>query len=234
MNLEYRVIYSNRKTISLIVERDRSIIVRAPVGASADAIQKAVEAKKLWLYQKISHPQKYPTNPVRKEFLTGETLLYLGRHYRLEVTDDDEPSVRFANRFYIARRHRHAAGNLLRQWYIARAEERLLPRIAHFATAMGVHYERLLISDLKVRWASCTPKNNLNFNWRIIKAPIFVIDYLIVHELAHLLEPNHTPDFWNIVAVQLPHFQRARDWLRVNGATLEEDFAVATPSPPPT
>ena len=224
MDVAYRVVYSNRKTISLIVERDRSITVRAPVGASADAIQKAVEAKKLWLYQKINHPQKYPTNPVRKEFLTGETLLYLGRHYRLEVTDDDAPGVRFANRFYIAHRHRHAAGDLLRQWYIARAEERLLPRIAHFAAAMGVQYERLLISDLKVRWASCTPKNNLNFNWRIIKAPIFVIDYLIVHELAHLLEPNHTTDFWNIVAVQLPHFQRARDWLRVNGATLEEDF----------
>lgn len=224
MELEYRVVYSNRKTMALTVERDRTIVVRAPTGTPAATIQRAVEAKKLWLYQKLNHPQKYPAHPVRKEFVTGESLLYLGRYYRLEVTDDDEPGVRFANRFYIARRHRHAAGDLLRQWYIARAEERLPPRIAFFAAAMGVQYARLLISDLKYRWASCTPKNNLNFNWRIIKAPDFVIDYLIVHELAHLLEPNHTPDFWNIVAVQLPHYQRARDWLRTNGATLEEDI----------
>jgi predicted metal-dependent hydrolase len=224
MNIEYEVIYSKRKTITLLVERDRSIVVRAPLGTSDETIERAVEAKKLWLYQKVNHPQKYPANPVRKEFVTGETILYLGRHYRLQVTDDDLPGVRFNNRFYIARRHRHEAGELMRQWYKARAEERLLPRIERFAIAMGVQYERLMVSDLKVRWASCTPKNNLNFNWRIIKAPIFVVDYLIVHELAHLLEPNHTPEFWNIIAVQLPRYQVARDWLREHGATLEEDF----------
>jgi len=89
---------------------------------------------------------------------------------------------------------------------------------------MGVAYERIMISDLRMRWASCTPKNNLNFNWRIVKAPVFVIDYLIVHELAHLLEPNHTEGFWNIIAVQVPHYILAKDWLREYGATLEEDM----------
>lgn len=225
MELEYEVVFSKRKTIALLVERDRSIVVRAPNGTSVEAIQQAIEAKKLWLYQKVNHAQKYPAHPVRKEFVTGESILYLGRHYRLEVTDDDAPGVRFANCFYIARSQQPVVGELMRLWYTARAEDRLLPRIAQYAAALGVQYERLLISDLKYRWASCTPKNNLNFNWRIIKAPIFVIDYLIVHELAHLLEPNHTPDFWNIIAVQLPHYQRARDWLRTFGARLEEDFA---------
>ncbi len=224
MELEYKVVYSNRKTIALLVERDRSVVVRAPMGASELAIRQAVESKKLWLYQKINHEQKYPANPQRKEFVTGETILYLGRHYRLEITDDAEPGVRFHNRFFIARRHQAEAGALLRAWYTARAEEKLLPRIKAFADAMGVVYHRLLISDLKYRWASCTPKNNLNFNWRIIKAPMFVIDYLIVHELAHLIVPNHTADFWNVVAVQSPHYQKAKEWLKDNGALLEEDF----------
>jgi predicted metal-dependent hydrolase len=89
---------------------------------------------------------------------------------------------------------------------------------------LGVTYNQILISDLKYRWASCTPKNNLNFNWRIIKAPIFVVDYLIVHELAHLIEPNHTPAFWNIVAVQVPRHELAKEWLRKHGSLLEEDF----------
>ena len=224
MEFNYQIIYSNRKTITMLVERDRSIIVHAPIGISEETIRQAVEAKKLWLYQKINHAQKYPPKPVRKEFVTGETLLYLGRHYRLELTDDDEAGVRFQNRFYIARRRQSEAGALLQAWYMARAEEKLLPRVKHFADTMGVVYNRLLVSDLKYRWASCTPKNNLNFNWRIIKAPIFVVDYLIVHELAHLLEPNHTAHFWTIVAVQLPHYQVARDWLRDNGAMLEEEL----------
>ncbi len=84
MDLDYRVVYSKRKTIGLTVERDRSIVVRAPIGASDEAIRQAVEAKKLWLYEKVNHSQKYPPQPVRKEFVTGETLMYLGRYYRLE------------------------------------------------------------------------------------------------------------------------------------------------------
>lgn len=224
MQLDYRIVYSERKTIGLAVERDRSIVVRAPVGASEDAIRQAVEAKKLWIYQKLNHIQKYPVRPVRKEFVTGETLLYLGRHYRLEITDDDEPGVRFYNRFYISRQRQSEAGQLLQEWYVERAREKLTPRIRHFADSMGVDYHRILISDLRVRWASCTPKNNLNFNWRIIKAPTFVIDYLIVHELAHLREANHTPEFWNVIAVQVPRYVLAKAWLQENGSMLEEEL----------
>lgn len=224
MDLDYRIIYSKRKTIGLTVERDRSIVVRAPVNTSDEAIRQAIEAKKLWLYEKVNHSQKYPPKPMRKEFVTGETLMYLGRHYRLEITDDAEPGVRFQNRFYISRRQQPVAGPVLREWYMARAREKLTPRIGHFASAMGVEYERIMISDLKVRWASCTPKNNLNFNWRIIKAPVYVIDYLIVHELAHLIEPNHSKSFWNIVAVQIPRYAAAKEWLREHGALLEEDL----------
>ena len=224
MDLDYRTVYSQRKTIGLTVERDRSIVVRAPVGTSDEAIRQAVESKKLWLYEKTNHSQKYAPQPARKEFVTGETLMYLGRYYRLQVTDDEEPSVRFQNRFYISRHHQAVASQLMRQWYMARAEEKLTPRIRRFAAAMGVAYERIMISDMRVRWASCTPKSNLNFNWRIVKAPDFVIDYLIVHELAHLLESNHTAQFWNTVAVQVPRYALAKAWLRENGAALEEDL----------
>jgi hypothetical protein len=224
VELDYRVIYSDRKTISIAVERDRSVVVRAPLGTSEDKIRQTVEAKKLWLYEKINHVQKYPSRQTRKEFVTGETLMYLGRYYRLEITDDDEPGVRFQSRFYISRKHQARAAKLLRVWYMERARAKLTPRIRAFAESMGVAHRQILVSDLKYRWGSCTPKGNLNFNWRIVKAPMFVIDYLIVHELAHLLEPNHSPEFWNIVAVQTPRYEVARTWLREHGAELEEDF----------
>jgi predicted metal-dependent hydrolase len=224
MNQDYRVVYSDRKTLSIIVERDRSILVRAPKNMSAEEIQEKVEEKSLWIYEKLHHPQKYPPDPVKKEFVTGETILYLGRNYRLEVTDENLDAVEFDSRFYISRRQKAQAGELFRNWYIERAQEKLLPRIKQFAKAMGVSYNRLLISDLKYRWASLTPKNNLNFNWRIIKAPMSVVDYLIVHELAHLLEPNHSQRFWNIVAVQIPDFEKPKKWLKDYGYRLEEDF----------
>jgi predicted metal-dependent hydrolase len=224
MKQDYRIVYSDRKTLSIIVERDRSLLVRAPKGMSAEEIRKRVEEKKLWIYEKVRHPQKYPPVPLKKEFVTGETVLYLGRNYRLEVTDQGFDTVHFDSCFYLSRRQKAHAGKLFQDWYVTRAEEKLLPRIRRFAESMGVAYNRLLISDLKYRWASCTPKNNLNFNWRIVKAPLYVIDYLIVHELAHLLEPNHSPKFWNIIAVQVPDYEKPKRWLKDYGYRLEEDF----------
>ena len=224
MQLNYQIVYSDRKTITISVERDRSVVVRAPKGTSEEKIQTIVESRKLWLYEKINHAQKYPPLPARKEFVTGETIMYLGRYYRLEITKNEHSGVRFQNRFYISRQNQAQAAHLLQDWYMARAREKLTPKIRYYAEALGVMYNQILISDLKYRWASCTPKNNLNFNWRIIKAPMFVVDYLIVHELAHLLEPNHTPAFWNIVAVQVPRFELAKEWLRKHGSVLEEDF----------
>ena len=85
MNFEHEVIYSDRKTISLIVERDCSIIVRAPIGTSDSDIEKIIEEKKLWLFEKLRHPQKYPQPPIKKEFISGESLLYIGRNYQLEI-----------------------------------------------------------------------------------------------------------------------------------------------------
>ena len=224
MKLSYRIIYSRRKTVDLSVERDSSVVVRAPAGTPEKKIRQAIEAKKLWLYQKVNHEQKYPPRRQRKEFVTGETIPYLGRNYRLEITDNDVHGLQFHSRFLMSRKDRPVASKLFRQWYLERAHERLTTRAKYFAEALGVNFNRVLISDLKVRWGSCTPKSNLNFNWRIMKAPAFVIDYLIVHELAHLIEPNHTPRFWNIVSVQVPRYEVAKEWLKENGDVLEVDF----------
>ena len=224
MEVEYKVVYSDRKTLSIIVERDRSILVRSPKNMSLEEIQQMVEEKKKWLYEKIHHPQKYPPEPVKKEFVSGETILYLGHNYRLELTDEDSETIRFESCFTISRHQRVRAAELFRAWYMERAQEKLLPRIHDFAKTMGVTYNKLLISDLQYSWASCTPRNNLNFNWRIIKAPMPVVDYLIVHELAHLLMPGHSPAFWNIVAVQAPGYENPKAWLKDFGYRLEEDF----------
>jgi len=210
--------------MSLCVERDASVIVRAPIGTPESAIKQAVESRKLWLYQKVNHEQKYPPSRQRKEFVSGETIPYLGRNYRLEVVQQPIEGIEFHSSFLISRQNQPQAARLFRQWYIERATKRLSVSARYFAAAMGVTFNRVLISDLKVRWGSCTPAGNVNFNWRIMKAPAFVIDYLVVHELAHLLESNHTPRFWNLVAVQVARCATAKEWLREHGDLLEVDF----------
>ena len=221
---DYHLILSRRKTIGLTVERDSRLVVRAPEGTTPAQVQAVLARKALWLYRQRRHAQRYSADPVRKEFVSGESLLYLGRHYRLEVVDEPLEGVRFCGRFQISRDRRGDAPLLFRRWYEDHARRRLTARARAFARQLGVSFNRLLVSDLKYRWGSCTPQDNLNFNWRVIKAPAFVLDYLVVHELAHLLEPNHTRRFWTVVAVQVPRWEEAKAWLKQNGALLEVDF----------
>ena len=110
----------------------------------------------------------------------------------------------------------------MREWYIQQAEAKIIARVKHHARKLGVAYSKVKIVDNLYRWGSCTVNNNVNFNRRLIKAPMFVIDYAIVHELAHLIEANHTPRFWNIIRAQAPTMEKAKAWLKENGQLLEQ------------
>ena len=138
------------------------------------------------------------------------------------MVEDGLEEIRFDQRFMIPSSYAGRNKSLMRDWYIARANEKILPRVRQYAQLIGVEYKGTKIVDNRYRWGSCTVKDNINFNWRLIKAPVFVIDYVIVHELAHLIEANHTPRFWNIVRAQIPKMEKARSWLSENGQVLEE------------
>ena len=226
MELNFTVIYSQRKKLAITVERDRSVVVHAPIGTDPSKISQVVESRKQWIYEKTRHAQKYegpPTAP-GKELVNGESLLYLGRQYRIEMVDSDAASIRFSNKFLVPKKLYAIRHRVFNRWYFSRAEEKILPRIHLHAKSMGIAYNQAKIVDVKYRWGSCTLKDNLNFNWRLIKAPMFVVDYVIVHELAHLLESNHTPRFWNIVRAQSPTMDKAKQWLKEHGELLETEI----------
>lgn len=113
-------------------------------------------------------------------------------------------------------------GQVFQAWYIQQAKTVILSRVSHYAEQLGVTFNQAKITKSKYRWGSCTPKDNVTFNWRLIQAPMFVIDYVIIHELAHFLEPNHTPRFWGIIRSQLATMDKAKRWLKDNGALLEQ------------
>lgn len=226
MDITYSVRRSSkRKKVTITVERDRNVVVHAPSQMSDEAITKIVEGKRQWIYNKTRHVQKYTDrpHPPGKELVNGESVLYLGRNYRIEVVDKETECIRFDQRFLIPASHASHKKGALRDWYIERAKERILPRVVKQARELGVSFGQAYIVDNRYRWGSCTVRNSINLNWRLIKAPIFVVDYVITHELAHLLESNHSPRFWNIVKTQVPNMDRARDWLREYGQILEEE-----------
>ena len=226
MDISYSVKRSSKRTkITITVERDRTVVVQAPNRASDEAIARIVKAKRYWIYEKTGHGQKYSDrpHPPGKELVNGESALYLGRRYRIEIVDDATECIRFDQRFLVPASCASHKKGAMREWYIARARERILPRVVKQARELGVSFGRARVVDSRYRWGSCTVHDNINLNWRLIKAPIFVVDYVIAHELAHLLEPNHTPRFWNIVKTQVPTMDRARSWLRDHGQILEEE-----------
>lgn len=215
-----------RKKLTITVERDRSVVVRAPESTPEETIREAVESKRRWIYEKTKHGQKYQErpHPPGKELVNGESTLYLGRECQIEIIPTDSTEIRFERRFLIPASLAGERRSVLRNWYVNRAKERILPKVKSIAAMLGVEFAGTKIVDSRFRWGSCTVKNNVNLNWRLIKAPMFVIDYVIVHELAHLLEANHTPRFWNIVRTHAPRMEKARSWLREHGQILEQDI----------
>jgi predicted metal-dependent hydrolase len=225
MDLSYEIRRSaKRRKLTITVERDRTIVVHAPETMSDDKVRQVVESKRQWIYEKTGHPQKYQAlpHPPGKELVSGESALYLGRQYRIEVVKAGLAEVRFSHRFFIPAIQGEKRVEALRDWYIGKAKERIVPRVKSHAGELGVDAAGVRIVDSLYRWGSCTVKDNVNFNWRLIKAPMFVIDYVIVHELAHLIEANHTPRFWNIVRTQAPTMDKAKAWLKEHGQLLEE------------
>jgi len=226
MELNYQIVRSaKRKKLTITVERDRSIVVHAPVGTTDEAIRKVVDTKRKWLFEKVNHTQKYQDRPHApgKEVVNGESVPYLGREYRIEIGETPSGGVEFSRRFLIPAAQQEKRREVLKQWYIDRAKETVIPRVTRHANQLGVSFGKARIVDNRFRWGSCTVKDNVNFNWRLIKAPMFVIDYVIVHELAHLMEANHTPRFWNIVRAKAPATEKAKAWLKEHGQILEEE-----------
>jgi predicted metal-dependent hydrolase len=215
---------SRRRKLTITVERDGSVVVHVPEGASDDKIREVVETKRQWIYEKIGHPQKYHhlPHPPGKELVSGESALYLGRNYRIEVVDSGLTEIQFGQRFLVPALPVAEQARAFRSWYVERAKEKIVPRVAYHARQVGAAAAAVKIMDNRYRWGSCTPSNTITLNWRLIKAPMFVVDYVIIHELAHLLENNHTQRFWNIVRAQTTTMDKAKAWLKENGQLLEQ------------
>jgi len=221
LEIPYRIDFSKkRKTVAFIIERNGDVVVKAPEGFSVEKIAELVKKNRMQLYQKINHPQKVRTTKENIVQLNGRSILFGGKNYKVFVDKESIDKFIFNGKFMISENISDQFSSKLRNWLKSEAKEKLTPRIIETAKKLGVEYNKITVSDIQLRWGSCTPQNNININYRIIKAPTFVSNYIIVHELTHLIELNHTKEFWQIVKTAYPKYEEAKKWLLEKGDLL--------------
>jgi hypothetical protein len=214
-----KIIRSKRKNIALMVTHDATLVVRAPMRTPLSYIEKLIEEKSTWIERKMREFEKRPKAD-KKTFFEGEEFLYLGKKYKLEIVEGTKIKITEDLRLLFPKVFLWRAKARMHDWYKKQAQVEISERTKVIASKLNLEYSTLKISNAKTNWGSCGPKNSLNFNWRLIMAPEGVVDYVIIHELMHILEKNHSAKFWNKVATVMPEYRTARKWLRENSKVL--------------
>ncbi|MEK7463508.1 MAG: SprT family zinc-dependent metalloprotease [Patescibacteria group bacterium] len=187
MSHPYKLIRSRRRSIALMISSDATLVVRAPIFVSRFHIENLIERKKDWISKHLERKRQVKTG-AKKE------LLFLGE----------------LNPMAFESREKMVA------WYRKQAREILTQRMEHWSKLSGWQFKSMSINGARTRWGSCGPKNSINFSWRLVMAPMHVVDYVVVHELAHTVVKNHSRKFWEAVAGVMPDYKERRKWLREN------------------
>ena len=218
---------AQRQTTDIVIERDGLITVRPPLHLTPEQVDATVLAKRMWIYRNLAEWRDLNATQVLREWVNGESFLYLGSNYRLLlVNEQDEPLKLKDGRFQLLRAivdagGRPAAQRAFEGFYRERGLGRISQRVAHFASKVGVAPGAVRIKDMGYRWASCLKSGDLHFHWKCVMAPPTIIDYIVVHELCHLHHRDHSDAFWNEVDKVLPDYRERKDWLRLRGAELD-------------
>lgn len=210
-----------RRSIRLTVERDATLTAVIPPGTGTVELTKAIKAKRQWLYGKLRERAEIGQPRSPRQYVTGEGFPYLGRSYRLLLVDETLQAVRlYRGRLELRRDAAGEAARHLARWYRQVGESWLRKRIAPWAQRMSVEVTALRVLPLGYRWGSCSPDGRVNIHWAAMQLPPDLVDYVLVHELAHLHHHDHGPEFWHIVERVMPDYEARRARLRSLGPDL--------------
>ncbi|WKB81367.1 SprT family zinc-dependent metalloprotease [Cellulophaga lytica] len=221
-DIEYALKKSNRKTSSIYIERDGSISVLVPKQLSHPEIEDILEKKRYKIYSHLAEWEDVNTSRVYREFVSGEGFYYLGRTYKLEIVDDQDTPLKLKNgHFLLRKKDLSKAKEHFVNFYKTKGKSKIQERVAYWKQRLNVEPNEMRIMELQNRWGSCTEKGNINFHWKSIMTPISIIDYIIAHELTHLIHPNHSEAFWFELDKVMPDYHQRKSWLKVHGAGMD-------------
>jgi len=223
-DITYHLKRSPRKTASIYIERDGKISVLVPETLTDVEINSVIESKRKWIYTSIAEWEDLNAAKVKREYVNGESFLYLGRNYRLKLVNNQCRSLVLKNGYFCLCSDKSTsdkAHDAFKSFYKEKGKDKITERINLYKGRLGVNPKSVRIIELKNRLASCSHKGNLNFHWKVMMTPMKILDYIVVHELAHLLHANHTIAFWNEIDKLLPDYKERKLWLKVNGAGMD-------------
>lgn len=213
-----------KRTISLQLKKDGCAVIHAPWRTSRAEIEDFFQKKKSWLEEKRREMEKHERESAPRSFVSGEVFLFLGTPCRLEIDDranGSDPLTFSGGCFFLKRADAPRARALFTGWYRQRAHECLAQRLDRYGGLLALHPRGMKLSDARCRWGACTHDNRLSFSWRLVMAPPSVIDYVVVHELIHMREKNHSRRFWELLARTFPGYEREKTWLHDWGHLLD-------------
>lgn len=214
---------SRRRTVDLIVDRFGELVINVPESLSSSDVAAIIRRKQEWIYNKLSQKERVLRPTGSKEYVTGEGFYYLGKKYRLKLFDIDETAKQIAplcllnGRFWMARPAATDGHNHFIRWYIQQGQKWISNAMDSLKERVLVKPRTVLVRDLKYRWGSCNAAGDVYFHWRVILLPPWVIRYLILHELIHLREHNHSPAFYERLIQVVPDYREIEKWLEANG-----------------
>ena len=229
MNFDFpvEIIRTERSKSASIEVEDDTVKVTVPKQLSDARITNLIRNRTTWIRQKLKI-QTEIIRPKSKEYVSGETFTYLGRNYRLKCVSDSVEDAKLKNGYLTVNVEKGVSGSdfersvktSLEKWYQGHALSKLEEKTKRYASIIGVTPKSVDLKDYKARWGSCSSSGDVTYNWRIIIAPHHIVDYIVVHELCHLLEHNHGPKYWKHVEHVIPNYKDCRQWLKVNGEEL--------------
>lgn len=207
--------------MELSVERNGDLVIRAPERATRARLEAFIHEKRTWVYQKMAEKEALRRAVPIREYVSGESFPYLGRSYRLLLVNRQDAPLRLdTGRFRLLRSEVGQGRSHFIRWYTEHGRTWLRRRVEALAPRIGVEPGAVHVRDLGYRWGSCGRGRTVNFNWATVLLPQRLVEYVVVHELVHLRERNHTPEFWRRVERVLPDYARRKAWLAEWGASF--------------
>ena len=219
------------KYVRLEVRPEAGLTVVIPHSYKISQVPGLLESKGNWVLDKLAKCGQVQSLYMERELKNGDTVPYLGRNLEVVVKQQDHRNVDGVrlerNRLLVTMGSPGSRLNLLlEQWYRMQAVKMITERANKLSAELGLSFNRLTIRGQKTRWGSCSHKGNLSFNWKLIMAPEPVIDYVVIHELAHLKELNHTNGFWKLVAEHCPRWREHKKWLKDHQTELDAKLSL--------
>ncbi|MCG8417721.1 MAG: M48 family metallopeptidase [Proteobacteria bacterium] len=211
----------NRRTVQVTVDRQGELILSAPAACAPSVMERFVRDKRFWIYTKLAEKEALQPAVAEKEYVSGEGFSYLGRSHRLLLVASQNVPVKLeAGRFKMRRADAPKGREHMIRWYTDHAQPWLARRVGGYAGRVRVKPSDVIVQDLGYRWGSCGKGEKLYFHWKTILLPPRIVEYIVVHELVHLHEVHHTPEFWRRVERAMPDFAARKLWLAENAQVI--------------